>query len=109
VPGEVDIALEPGVACAFEQAKQRRALRGPRLSSDDDHDPVMWLTFGQLDEVVPVTCHQEATVCMRELKDDGIHRVRRPNVAQPQDLVAKFLEEIGQIAGYVVVEQELHG
>jgi hypothetical protein len=68
----------------------------------------MRLTLGQPDEVVPVTCHQEATVCMRKLQDDGIGRVRRGDIAQPQDFVAEFLEQIGQIVGYVVVEQELH-
>ena len=41
-------------------------------------------------------------MCMRKLQDDRIGGVRRGDVAQPQDLVAEFLEQIGQIVGYVV-------
>ena len=48
------------------------------------------------------------TVFMTELQDDRIGGLPRGDVPQAQDFVAEFLEYVGEILGYVVVEQERH-
>ncbi len=68
----------------------------------------MRLSLRQFDEVVAVTGHHEATVFMRELQDDRIGGFLREHVAHAQDFVTELLEQVGEILGYVVVEQELH-
>jgi uncharacterized protein YcaQ len=54
-------------------------------------DAVMRLSLRQLDEVVSVTRHQEATVFMSELQD-YIGSLLRENIAQAHDVVAELLE-----------------
>ena len=49
-----------------------------------------------------------------KLEDGGIGGLRWEYIAEVQDFVAKFLEELrdelglGEIFGYVLIEQELH-
>lgn len=78
---KVDVALEAGFTGAFQQPKQRSPLRGTSPAPDDDDETVMRLALGQLNEVVPVAGHQEATVFMGELENDQIGGLRREHVA----------------------------
>lgn len=52
----------------------------------------MRLALGQLNEVIPVTGHQETTVFMRELEDERIDGFLRGHVAKTKDFVAEFSE-----------------
>jgi hypothetical protein len=42
------------------------------------------------------------------LQDDRIGAFLREHVPQAQDFVTELLEQVGEILGHVVIEQELH-
>ena len=64
----------------------------------------MRLSLRQFDEVVSIASHQQATVFMTKLQNDRVGRFLREDIAQAHDLVAKFMEQVGEVLGYVVVE-----
>ena len=68
----------------------------------------MGLSPRQLDEVVPIAGHQDATVFVRKLEDDRIGSFLLEHVAETHNVVAEFCEHVGKILWDVVVEQELH-
>jgi hypothetical protein len=105
---KVDVVLEAGFASAFQQTKECDSFCRTTLSSHHDNDAVMRLPRRQLDEVVPVAGHQDATVFVRKLEDDRIGSFLLEHVAEMHNVVAQFLKQVGEILRYVVVEQELH-
>jgi hypothetical protein len=105
---KVDVVLEAGFACAFQQTKECHSFCRTTLSSHDDDDAVMRLPRSQLDEVVTVTGHQDATVFVRKLEDDRIGSFLLEHIAEMHNVVAQFLKQVGEILRNVVVEQELH-
>jgi hypothetical protein len=68
----------------------------------------MGLSPRQLDEVVPIACHQDAIVFVRKLEDDRIGSFLLEHVAETYNVVAEFCEHVGEILWNVLVEQELH-
>jgi len=106
--GEVDVALESSITGAFQQSKQRRALSRPGPTPDDDDDTVMRLALRQSNEVVPVAGHQDAPVVVRGLEDHRVGGVLRQEIAYAHDIVTEFAEQVAEILGDVLVEQEPH-
>ena len=106
--GEVDVVAETAFTCSLEQAQQRRPFRSPCLTSDDDDDAAMALRLSQLEEVVAVAGRQETIVLCSKCEDRGIGGLERQNIAEPKDFVVQFSEQVGEIFGYVLIEQELH-
>jgi hypothetical protein len=106
--GEVDVALESSIAGAFQQSKQRRPLSRPGPTPDDDDDTVMRLALGQSNEVVPVTgtrMHPWSCAVWRTTRVGG---VLRQEIAHSHDIVTEFAEQVAEILGDVLVEQEPH-
>ena len=69
----------------------------------------MRLSPPERDEVIAVTGDQKATLGMSECEDERVCGLWRQYIAQAQEFVTEFLEEVGQILRYIMVEQELHG
>ena len=108
VSSEVDVAREAGLASPFQQEEQRGPFRRPSPASDNDDDPVMWLSLRQFDEIVTVARRQETIVFLRKLQDSRIGGLRRKHIAQSQDLVAQLSKQVAEVLRDVVVEQKLH-
>lgn len=72
-------------------------------------DAAVWLRFGELDEVVTVAGHQQTIVVVGKSQNGGIGGLRREDVTEAQDFVIEFPEQVGEILGYVLIEQESHG
>ena len=106
--GEVDVVAEARFACLFEQPQQRRSFFRACLAPDDDDDATMWLGLGELEAVVTIACHQEAFALVRKLEDRWITRIMWEDVAQADDLMVQFSEQVREILGHVLVEQERH-
>src|SRR6516225_8753992 len=99
--GEVDVVAEARFACLFEQPQQRRSFCSACLAPDDDDDAAMWLGSGELEEVVTIARHQQAIVLVRKLENSWIGGVRREDVAQANDVMVQFSEQVREILGYV--------
>jgi len=69
---------------------------------------MMGLALGQLDEVVTVAGHHQASVVVRELQDERIGRLAGKHLAEPQDFVTELTKQVAEILWDVVVEQEFH-
>ena len=86
------LPLRPVSRARSSKRNRPRSFCGTCPASDDDDDAVMRLPLRQLDEVVAVTCHQEATVFVSELQDCRIGGLLREDISQAQDFVTEFLE-----------------
>jgi hypothetical protein len=106
--GEVDVVAETVLARPFEQPQQRRSLLSARFASDDHDDSSMRLTLGELQEIVTIASHQHAVVLVRKLNDGLIGSFRRKDLAQTNDFMVEFSEQVREILGNVLVEEELH-
>jgi hypothetical protein len=106
--GEIDVIAEPTVARALEQPQQCCSFGGPRLAPDDHNDPAMRLGLREFQEVVAVAREQQTIVVAGELENGRIDDFRGEHVAQTDNFVVEFLQQVRQIFWYVVVEQEFH-
>ena len=68
----------------------------------------MTLRLRQFDEVVTIAGHQQAIVFVSKVENRGIRGLNLQHIAQPENLVIQFSEQVGEIVGFVLVEQELH-
>ena len=41
-------------------------------------------------------------------EDRGVGGLERQDIAEPEDFVVQFSEQVREIFGYVLIEQELH-
>ena len=106
--GEVDVVAEARFARCFEQPQERRSFFRACLAPDEDDDATMWLGLGELEKIVTIACHQEALALVRKLEDRWITRIMWEDVAQADDLMVQFSEQVREILGHVVIEQERH-
>ena len=68
----------------------------------------MRLRLRQLEKVVAVAGEQHAVPIVSKLKNSQISGLSCEDVTQAQDFVVEFSEQVSQIVGYVLIEQELH-
>lgn len=61
-----------------------------------------------MEKVVPIACQQQATTLIGKLQDGFVGGIAGKGFAQERDIVAQLLEQVAQVVGHVVVEQELH-
>ena len=79
-----------------------------RSTTDNDDDAVMGLLRREMEKVVPVASQSHATTLVGELEHGFVGGVLWKDFTQKDDLVAELFEQVAQILGHVVIEQELH-
>jgi hypothetical protein len=94
---------------ARSSSRSSAALSAARvLRLMDDNDAAMTLRLRQVNQVLTIAGHQQAIVFVSEVEDRGIRGLHRQHVAQPENLMIQFSEQVAEIVWYVLVEQELH-
>ena len=68
----------------------------------------MALRLSQLEEVVAVAGRQETIVLGSKCENRGVGGLEFQDIAEPEDFVVQFSEQVSEIVGYVLIEQELH-
>jgi hypothetical protein len=64
--------------------------------------------LGELEKVVTIARHQQALVLARKLENRCISGVQREDVAHADDVMVQFSEQVREILGHVLIEQERH-
>ncbi len=105
---KVDVVLNTALASALQESKQRRLLGRSCSTPDHDNDPAMRQPGCKLEEIVTVARQEDTTRLVRKLKDGFVGRVCREGFTQERHIVTELLEQIAQILGHVMIEQELH-
>ena len=105
--GEVDVVSETGLSGALEQPKEGHALISTRFSPDDNEDAIMWLRRGEMQKVIPVAGQEYAASLMGKTENCLVGRIARKGPAQQGDIVAELLQQIAQVVGDIMIEQEL--
>ena len=62
----------------------------------------------EMEKVVPVAGQQHAITLVGEPEHGFVGDVLRKGLAQENDIVAELFEQVAQILGHVMIEQELH-
>ena len=60
------------------------------------------------DKVVPIAGQEYATRIMGELENSLVGGIARKDLTQQHDLVAELFQQVAQVVGDVMIEQELH-
>ncbi len=69
---------------------------------------MMWLSSCEIEKVVPVASQQYAITIVSKLEDGFVGGIAGQGLTQESDIVAELIEQVAQVVGDVVVEQELH-
>jgi len=104
---EVDVVLNTDLASTLEQSKQRRPLGRSRPAPDHDYDPAMREPGCEFEKIVSVAGQEYTPAFVRESKDRLIGRISREDFAQQCHIVTKLFQQIAQVLGHIMVEQEL--
>ena len=62
----------------------------------------------EMEKVVPVATQQYAITIVGKQEDGFVGGIAGKGFTQQRDMVAELLEQVAQVIGHVVVEQELH-
>lgn len=106
--GEVDVAAQTSLACPFEQSHEGRSLLRARSPPDEDDDAVMGLLLRQGDEVVAIAGHEQMSAIERAPKHRRVRGFRAEHVTDAQHSVIEFAQQVGEVFGDVLIEQEGH-
>ncbi len=106
--GEVDVVSETGVSRTFEQPKQRRAFVAAGSAADDNCDAMMRVRSRKMEKVVPIAGQDYAVSIMGKPENSLVGSIARKGLTQQHDLVSEFFEQIAQVIGNIMIEQELH-
>jgi hypothetical protein len=106
--GEVDVVSETGLASTCQQPKQRSPFVCSGSTADDNDDAMVWLRPCEIEEVVPVASQQYTIMIVGKLEDGFVGGIAGKGFTQERDIVAELIEQVAQVVGDVVVEQELH-
>lgn len=106
--GEVDVVSEARFSRVLQQPQQRRALVAPSFSTDNDDDAMMCIRGSKTEKVVPITAQEHAARSMGEPENSLVGGIARKSLTQQHHLVPEFFQQIAQVVGDVMIEQELH-
>ena len=68
----------------------------------------MWLHGRESQKIVPVAGQKNAAIRVREFENRLVRRIAGKSFPQKRDIVAKLIEQINQIVGHIVIEQNSH-
>jgi hypothetical protein len=106
--GEVDVVSETGLTGSIEEPKQRHAFFSTGSSADDNDDAMMRLRRREMQKVVPVAREEYGASLVGKPENGLIRRIARKCLTQQRDFVAELLQQIAQVVGDIMVQQELH-
>ena len=106
--GEVDVVSETGVSGTLDQPIQRRAFVATGSAPDDNDDAMMWLRRCEMEKIVPVARKEYATSLVCKPENGLVGGIARKGFAQQPDIVTEFPQQIAQVVGDVMIEQEFH-
>ena len=92
----------------LQEPKQRRPFGSSRSTADYDNDPVVRLLPRELNEIIPIAGQEHTSMIVCKLQDDIIWGIWSKNFAQKGHIVAELLQQIAEILGHIVIEQEVH-
>ena len=106
--GEVYVVSEAGLAGTIQQSQQSHALVTTGSAPDDNNDAMMWPRLCKMRKVIAIASQENATSPVGKAKNGLIGRIAREGLTQECDIVAQLRQQIAQVVGDVVIEQELH-
>ena len=106
--GEIDVVAKAGLSRTIEQSKQRGALVSARSPTNDNNYAVMWLRCRESQKIVPVASQKYGAGVVRKPKNSLVRRIPRKRCAQQCDIMSELLQQVTQVIGHVMIEQELH-
>jgi hypothetical protein len=104
--GEVDVVSETALASKFQQAKKRGSFVSPGPAADHNDDAIMRPCRCEMEKVVPIASQKHATKPIANLEDIFVGGIAGEGLTQQRDIVPELLEQIAQIVGHILVEQE---
>ncbi|MGD1073342.1 MAG: PIN domain-containing protein, partial [Bryobacteraceae bacterium] len=82
--------------------------RATRSAPDDNDDAILWPPRREMQKGIPVAGQEYATSLKGKPENCLVGRIARKGPAQQRDIVAELLQQIAQVVGDVMIEQELH-